>query len=194
MNDRLDHRLARRLRRQNYAEAAAPGVVENHEPAPHSHPHAAHESVHTKELKRHQELAARLQDQMLRTQAEFENYRKRTRRDQQQQVEQANKDLLESLLPMLDNFGRALANPGNSIEGLLAGLEMVHKQALDLLALAGLERIEALGQPFDPNLHEAVGTAEAGEVPDNHVADVLQDGYMLKGRLLRPAMVRVARG
>ena len=135
-----------------------------------------------------------LKEQLLRTQAEFDNFRKRTRREMQQQTEMANQALVEALLPVLDNFERAISAPGETVEALLTGVQMVRKQLVDILEQAGLERVDALGQPFDPNLHEAVATGEAGETPDNHVMEVLQPGYLLKGRLVRPAMVRVARG
>jgi molecular chaperone GrpE len=139
------------------------------------------------------EQLARLKDQLARARAEFDNFRKRTRRDAQQQAEQANKALLESLLPVLDTFERAMANPGQSVEALLAGIQMVQKQLVDVLSAAGLEKIDPVGKPFDPSLHEAVATGPAGEVPDGHVMEVLQAGYVLKGKLARPAMVRVAR-
>ncbi len=166
------------------------------EPAQHpQHHHRAPLDPHLhKEMRRHQELAARLQDQLLRSQAEFENFRKRTRQKAQEQVEAANRDLLESLLPVLDNFSRALASPGDSADALRSGIEMVRKQMMDQLGQHGLTRVEALGQPFDPNLHDAVATEKSSEYPENHVIEVMLDGYRLKDRLLRPAMVKVARG
>lgn len=189
MKEQQDRRLVYRLRRDRHSEApvemAAPIETHHHRPRPD----AGH-----KELKHHQELAARLQDQLLRTAAEFENFRKRTRRDMQQNIELANRDLLEKLLAVLDNFQRALANPGSSVEALHDGLQMVDRQLIDVLGQFGLQKIEALGQPFDPQIHEAIATDHSDEYPENHVIEVLQDGYMLNGRLLRPAMVRVARG
>jgi molecular chaperone GrpE len=183
--DISSHRLALRLRRQHRWDRA-----ENHL--------ALGERFHEATYELHKAEAVRqfghLKEQLIRTQAEFDNFRKRIRRDLQQQMDLANKDLIEGLLPVLDNFERALTSPGQSVEGLLGGLQMVQKQLIDILGQAGLERIEALGQPFDPNVHEAVATAQAEGVPDNHVMDVLQPGYLLKGRLIRPAMVRVARG
>ncbi|MCE5231186.1 nucleotide exchange factor GrpE [bacterium] len=191
MKEQQDRRLGYRLRRDRHFEAPFEVVVpQERRPRAEQAPHKDH--VH-KELKHHQELAAKLQDQLLRTAAEFENFRKRTRRDMQQNIESANRDLLEAVLPVLDNFGRALANPGSSVEALHDGLQMVDKQLIDTLGRFGLQKIEALGQPFDPNLHEAIATDASEEYPDNHVIEVLQDGYTLNGRLLRPAMVRVAR-
>ncbi|MCL5269075.1 MAG: nucleotide exchange factor GrpE [bacterium] len=187
-----DRRLGRRLRRQHYAEAdisrsehlpAAP----MHTPV-HGHA-AAH--IHKKEAER---AVEHMREQLMRQQAEFENYRKRQRRDEQQRIEQANQDLLKNLLPVLDNFDRAVQNSGDSIEAFSAGIDMVRKQLFDILSQNGLEKIEALGQPFDPNRHEAVSMETTDAQPDNTVCGVFQEGYLLKGRLLRPAMVRVAHG
>ena len=186
MNTRPDRRLAHRLRRYRHLDGG------NETPTVLHHHRAPKEPSELKDLQRQQELSARLQDQLLRSRAELENYRKRTQRKTQQQSEAANRDLIESLLPVLDNFDRAVANPGDSVEALLSGLEMVRKQMIDELSRQGLEKIESLGQPFDPNLHDAVATEQTDEHPENHVVDVLLDGYKLKDRLLRPAMVRVA--
>lgn len=179
------NRLALRLRRQQrfggHDHPAPPGEHSPHIPKDPSFAESAKQ-------------VALLKDHLLRNQAEFDNFRKRTKRESQLQSELANKALIESLLPALDNFERALANPGQSIDGLLSGIQMVRKQLMDALAASGLERIEAVGQPFDPHVHEAVATGEAGEIPDNHVLEVMQPGYSLKGKLIRPAMVRVARG
>lgn len=179
------NRLALRLRRQQRW-----GGTDHPAPPGEHAPHAAREP-HSGDSAKH---LAQMKEQLLRTQAEFDNFRKRTKREAQQLAETANKSLIESLLPALDNFERALANPGNSLDGLLSGIQMVRKHLMDVLASSGLERIEATGMPFDPHVHEAVATGEAGEVPDNHVMEVMQPGYSLKGKLIRPAMVRVARG
>lgn len=134
-------------------------------------------------------------DRLTRLQAEFDNFRKRIRRDQQQQIELANQTLVESLLPVLDNFERAIATPGDSVEQLVSGLKMVHQQMVDVLQRHGLEPVEAAGQMFDPTLHEAVATEPPADgQQDGQVVEVFQDGYKLKGRLVRPAMVKVARG
>jgi molecular chaperone GrpE len=135
-----------------------------------------------------------LREQLARTQAEFDNYRKRQRREEQQRNELANLQLIDQLLPVLDNYDRALKNPGDNVQSLLSGIEMVHKQFADTLRQVGLEKIEPLGQPFDPNLHEAVSAVPAVEgQSDNTVVEVFQDGYVLNGRLIRPAMVQVTR-
>jgi molecular chaperone GrpE len=185
MNDgQSSHRLALRLRRQQRW-----GGTESHL----AQGGRFHDSVHEQHTAEAGRQVSHLKDQLIRTQADFENFRKRTSRDLQQQLELANRRLLSEILPVLDNFDRALSNPGESVDGLLGGLQMVQKQFGDILTQAGLERIEPKGEPFDPNFHEAVATGESEELPDNHVLDVLQPGYLLKGRLLRPAMVRVSR-
>lgn len=185
-------RLARRLRRHHYMsiepQTLAPVSLPSPEEA-HAHAHI-HKHPAPAEAER---VAEHLREQLARLQAEFDNYRKRQRRDEQQHLEQANQKLIEQLLPVLDNFNRALASPGDSVQSLLSGLSLVQKQLVDLLTQNGLEKLDPLGQPFDPNVHEAVCAEPAAGKPDNQVTGVFQDGYTLKGRLLRPAMVKVAR-
>jgi molecular chaperone GrpE len=131
-----------------------------------------------------------------RTQAEFDNYRKRMLRDQTAHLERATAGLIEQLLPVLDAFELALGSAGPSskepgVERLRKGVELVYGELLGALEKAGLERIEALGKPFDPEEHEAVMHVE-GEGGAPGVRDVVRSGYRLKGRVLRPAMVKVA--
>lgn len=130
---------------------------------------------------------------MLRIKAEFENYRKRAKRDREEFRKTAAMDLIREILPILDNFSRALENPGSSLEGFVQGITMISSQFEGLLKESGLERIEAAGQAFDPNLHEAVSVDTSGEHPENSIVEVLQEGFRVGGKLLRPAMVRVAR-
>jgi molecular chaperone GrpE len=126
-----------------------------------------------------------------RTQAEFDNYRKRMLRDQTAHLERATSGLIEQLLPVLDAFELALGSAGTDAERLRKGVELVYGELLGALEKAGLERIEALGKPFDPEEHEAVMHVE-GEGGEPGVRDVVRTGYRLKGRVLRPAMVKVA--
>jgi molecular chaperone GrpE len=133
-----------------------------------------------------------------RLQADFENYRKRVLREQTVLVERASEGLVEQLLPVLDSFELALANlPGPSSEegddngAVRKGIELVHAELLGVLERAGLEPIRALGAPFDPNEHEAVMHDDGDGEP--RVGDVLRTGWRLKGRVLRPAMVKVVR-
>jgi len=128
-----------------------------------------------------------------RLQADFENYRKRVLREQTILVERAAEGLVEQLLPVLDSFELALANlPGDEGDGgVRKGIELVHADLLGVLERAGLEPIRALGAPFDPNEHEAVMHDDGEGEP--RVEDVLRTGWRLKGRVLRPAMVKVVR-
>jgi molecular chaperone GrpE len=126
-----------------------------------------------------------------RTQAEFDNYRKRMLRDQTAHLERATAGLVEQLLPVLDAFELALGSAGTDVDRLRKGVELVYAELLGVLEKAGLERIEAHGKPFDPEEHEAVMHVE-GEGGEPGVRDVVRSGYRLKGRVLRPAMVKVA--
>ena len=134
-----------------------------------------------------------LLDRLARLQAEFENARKRAVREQQDYREYAVSDTVKSLLPILDSFERALQASGNNGNDLRSGVELIYKQLQDALVKLGLRQIPAKGEPFDPHLHEAIEMVDTDEVEDHHVLDELQRGYKLKERLLRPAMVRVAR-
>jgi molecular chaperone GrpE len=135
-----------------------------------------------------------LVDTLRRVQADFENYRKRVLREQTALVDRATERLLEDLLPVLDSFEGALASiAGDSAgtEKLRDGVAGIHAQLCSVLEKAGLERIDADGKPFDPNEHEAV-LQDDGDA-DPHVAETLRTGYRLKGRVVRPSMVRVTR-
>jgi molecular chaperone GrpE len=131
-------------------------------------------------------------EHLRRVQADFENYRKRMLREQTSHLERATSGLIEQLLPVLDAFELALLNAGTEPDKLRKGLELVYSELLGVLEKAGLERIEAHGQPFDPNEHEAVMHVEAPDGESGGVLDVVRTGYRLKGRVLRPAMVKVA--
>jgi molecular chaperone GrpE len=137
---------------------------------------------------------AELLDTTRRVQADFENYRKRVLREQTALVERATEGLVEQLLPVLDSFELAVANLENSEvdDKVKKGIELVYAELSAVLDKAGLERIEAQGAPFDPNEHEAVMQDDGDGEP--HVGDVLRAGWKLKGRVLRPAMVKVTRG
>lgn len=130
-------------------------------------------------------------DHLRRMQAEFDNYRKRMLRDQTAHIERAAEGLIEQLLPALDAFELALLTAGTDPERLRKGVELVYGELLGVLEKAGLERIDAAGKPFDPAEHEAVMHVD-GEGGEPGVRDVVRTGYRLKGRVLRPAMVKVA--
>ena len=134
-------------------------------------------------------------DTLRRVQAEFENYRKRVIKEQTALVDRATQGLVEQLLPVLDSFELALKNSdaagSDDTESVRKGVELVYAELLGVLEKAGLSRVEAEGKPFDPNVHEAVMQEEGEGEPV--VTDVLRTGYTLKGRVLRPAMVKVSR-
>ena len=138
--------------------------------------------------------AAQYREHLQRLQAEFENYRKRVLKEQTQAVDLAARPVIARLLEVLDEFDLALmhAQDRPDFDRFLHGVELVYAKLIDTLRAEGLERIEAQGKPFDPELHEALMQSGDGE-GDPQVADVLRPGYTLKGRVLRPAGVRVER-
>ncbi|MGO8984898.1 MAG: nucleotide exchange factor GrpE [Terriglobales bacterium] len=133
-----------------------------------------------------------LVDRLARLQAEFDNARKRGVREQQEFREFAAADVIKNLLPTLDSFERALKAGGNPSD-FRNGIELIYRQFQDALQKIGVQPIAAVGQVFDPRVHEAIEMVDTTEVPDHQVVDELQRGYKYKERLLRPAMVRVAR-
>ncbi|MGH9581254.1 MAG: nucleotide exchange factor GrpE [Terriglobales bacterium] len=133
-----------------------------------------------------------LLDRLARQQAEFENARKRAAREQREFKDFAVGEAVVALLPVLDSFDNALKIPAAG-EEMRAGIELIRKQLHDALARLGVRVVPAAGTPFDPHLHQAVEVVETTEAEDNHVLEEMQRGYRLKERLLRPAMVRVAR-
>ena len=133
-----------------------------------------------------------LLDRLARLQAEFDNARKRGVREQQEFREFAAADVIRNFLPILDSFERALKAGGDAGD-FRNGVELIYRQFQDALQKSGVQPIVALGQAFDPRVHEAIEMVDTTEVPDHHVLDELQRGYKYKDRLLRPAMVRVAR-
>jgi len=136
---------------------------------------------------------ASLTDQLLRQQAEMANFRRRIERDRSEQGSEARRHVLRALLPVIDDFERALGAETENFEAYRDGVELILKSLHDFLAAAEVERIDPHGDPFDPHLHEAVDHSETDAVPAHHVAHVYQPGYSHAGKLLRPAMVGVAR-
>lgn len=135
-----------------------------------------------------------LLDRLARLQAEFDNARKRASREQQEFKEYAVANAITPLLPILDSLDRAVHFEDASAADLHEGVELISKQLHDALGKLGLQVVHAKGEPFDPHQHQAIEMVETDEVPDGYVFDELQPGYKLKDRLLRPAMVRVAKG
>jgi len=146
------------------------------------------------------ERAARLQaekDELMQTlvrrQADFENYRKRIERERQDDRRHGTGRLIEDLLPILDAFERALkAHDDPAYEEYRKGLELIYRQLWDTLARHGLERVAAAGKPFDPHYHQAIERVESADHPEGTVLDVLQDGFIFHGRVVRPSIVRVS--
>src|SRR5580698_10054121 len=132
-------------------------------------------------------------DRLARLQAEFENARKRTAREQQDFREYAMADAVKALLPILDSFERALQTGSAERSEFRSGVELIYKQLQDALSKLGLRAIPAKGELFDPHLHEAIEMVDTTDAADHQILEELQRGYKLKDRLLRPSMVRVAR-
>ena len=135
---------------------------------------------------------ADLQDRLLRRQAEFENFRRRMDRDRSDFLQYAGMEIVREILPILDDFERAQKTESSDGE-YRKGIELIYQRFLDTLVKIGLEPIETpAGEPFDPNLHQAVVRFETDDAPDNSILEGFQRGYNFKGKLLRPAMVKVA--
>jgi molecular chaperone GrpE len=134
-----------------------------------------------------------LQDRLLRTAAEFDNYRKRVDRERRDLADYMKADVLAEILPIVDNFERALQAPSADGDSLRKGVELIYKQMIDLLRKRGVTPIEALGADFDPNFHQAVIHETSPAHREGEVIEELQRGYMLGDKLLRPAMVKVAK-
>jgi molecular chaperone GrpE len=144
------------------------------------------------EIERLESELDELRDIHLRKLAEFDNFRKRTDRERVEIKRHANEELLRDLLPVLDNFERALEHSADAESGAFReGVEMIAKQLWDALERQGIEVVNPLGQPFSPEFHEAVHRVENSDLEPGTVASVLAKGYLCNGRLIRPAMVGV---
>jgi molecular chaperone GrpE len=143
-----------------------------------------------------QELGIQLEDvteRLYRTQADFDNFRRRTKEGREAAAKYKSQSLVEELLPILDNFERALQIEAENeqMKSLLQGMDMVYRQLLTALTNEGVTEIVAIGAEFDPHLHQAVMQVESEEYKPNEVIEVLQKGYLLKDRIIRPALVKV---
>lgn len=134
---------------------------------------------------------ADLLDRLLRRQAEFDNFRRRTERERSEFLQFAGMELARELLPIVDDFERAL-KVESSDKDYVRGIELIYQRLSEILKRMGVEPLEAAGRPFDPNVHQAVDRVETPEVADQTVLEEYQKGYNFKGKLLRPAMVKVA--
>jgi molecular chaperone GrpE len=134
-----------------------------------------------------------LRQTMLRRQADFDNYRKRIEKERAEDHKRATARVVEGLIPVVDGFEHALAaHKEAEYESYRKGFEIIYKQLLDNLGKLGVERVDPVGKPFDPHLHQAMDRAETTKVADGTILEVFQPGYVFHGRVLRPAMVRVA--
>lgn len=134
-----------------------------------------------------------LLNRLARLQAEFDNYRKRAARENIDFREYALADAARSMLPVIDNLALALKNASASPDDFRKGVELIARQLQAALEKMNVQRVPAQGEPFDPRVHEAIEVVESDQVPDHHVLEELQAGYKMKDRLLRPAMVKVAK-
>jgi len=134
-----------------------------------------------------------LQDRLLRQAAEFDNYRKRVDRDKKDFAQYAAVDFVRDLLPIIDDFERALQTGAPGAESYREGLELIHRALMDMLRKRGVTTIDAVGTDFDPQIHQAVAYEEAPEYGDGEVMEQFARGYRLGDKLIRPAMVKVAK-
>lgn len=186
-------------------KAAGTGAVESREKGEQEAPGEAEQPPETgnqeedelnklkEELAREKARADEYYNRFLRVQADFDNFRKRTLKEKEEFWKYASEPLVTALLPVLDNFQRALETPPGDAEKLLEGVQMIYRQLQEVLEKEGLQLISARGEEFDPNKHEAVMQEETDQYPDNTVMEEMRKGYFFKDRLIRPAMVKVAR-
>jgi len=189
------HDATRQQREVAAAGEAAASVTDEGQGRPGIEPHiTADRGIDENDIEALRAEAKQYRDHLQRLQAEFDNYRKRVLREQTTAVEQASRPVLARLLEVLDDFDLALmhAQDRPDFDRFLKGVELVYAKLLDTLRAEGLEQMDAQGKPFDPENHEALMQTGDGE-GDPVVADVLRPGYTLKGRVLRPAGVRVER-
>jgi len=146
------------------------------------------------ELAQAKAKAAEHYDHLLRLQADFDNYRKRTQKEKVELIKYASERIVGDLLPVLDNFERAAsaAKVNPDFAAFSQGVDMILRQLQTALSKEGLKAMEAVGQPFDPNLHDAVLRVDSDEHPENTVVEEIQKGYYLKEKVLRPCMVKVS--
>ena len=142
--------------------------------------------------KEQEKLASEMLDRLQRTMAEFDNYRKRTIKEKASIYNDGAGDTIEKLLPVVDNFERALAAVDDTENSLYVGIEMIFRQLSDILKHMGVEAVPGEGEQFDPNVHHAMAHVEDENLGDNVVVEVLQKGYKFKDKVLRPSLVKVA--
>lgn len=150
-------------------------------------------TVSLEQIESRQKEKQELYERLLRKQAEFDNFRKRTEREKTESFDFAVANFIQGLLPAIDGLERGLSvTEGETVESYKKGIELILKQLRDLLASAGVQPIRAMGKMFDPNFHQAVLREESSVLPENEIIEEMQRGYTFKDRLLRPSMVKVA--
>ncbi|WP_256760165.1 nucleotide exchange factor GrpE [Cohnella sp. WQ 127256] len=163
--------------------------------------HSAGEQPTTNENTEENAIVVELQRQVddnhsryLRAQADFDNFRRRTLKEKEEITKYASLKLITELLPVMDNFQRALQTEGESTESeaFVKGVDMIYRQLSQVLESEGLKPMEAVGQPFDPEMHQAIMTVETDEYEEGIVVEAIQNGYWLKDKVIRPAMVKVS--
>jgi len=175
------------------SEATAAENVTSEAQAQNSTDGPSVEKIVSDELEKLAAEKADLKNTLLRLQADFDNYRKRIDRERHHERHRGAEVLVENLLPVLDGFDRAIsAHRDAAHDEFRKGFELIRKQMLDVLSKQGLQKIETEGKPFDPNFHHAIERVETSDQPDDTVLEELQAGYVFHGKVLRPAMVRVA--
>ncbi|MDA8096635.1 MAG: nucleotide exchange factor GrpE [Desulforudis sp.] len=172
-------------------EFPAAGERETENPSNQPEPLVEDEPTLREMLAREQEQLEECRGRLVRLQADFDNFRRRTRQEKEQWFRQASEDLVNALLPVLDNFERAIKAPGGDLQNFTTGVQMIRRQLDEVLAEHGLEPMVSEGADFDPECHECVERVTAPDQSDNAVVEELRRGYYYRGKVLRPAMVRV---
>jgi len=190
--------VSKKVEQQEAAEAAMnPEIEENEvieEVQEEMESEAATYTVEGEELDQLRKQADENYQRYLRTQADFDNFRRRARQEKEDLAKYASQKLVESLVPIVDNFDRAIqvSKDTQDFDGLVKGIDMVYRQFEGVLQSEGVKQIDSVGQPFNPEFHQAVMQVESDEYEEGIVVEELQKGYMLNDRVIRPAMVKVS--
>ena len=196
MKDELKKKDEQKLdeMQQEIDEAEAKADAEDEVASDADEPAGQEDAASEPEEQQDDKLAAALkekEERILRLQADFDNFRRRTAKEKEELSAVVTQGILKDMLPLLDNFERAMAAEATDGEAFQKGVEMIFTQFGEILKKNGLERIETEGKKFDPNFHQAVMRVQDEELEDDDIAQELQKGYMVKGRVIRPSMVQV---
>lgn len=196
MKDELKKKDEQKLdeMQQEIDEAEAKADAEDEDASDAEEPAGQDDAASEPEEQQDDKLAAALkekEERILRLQADFDNFRRRTAKEKEELSAVVTQGILKDMLPLLDNFERAMAAEATDGEAFQKGVEMIFTQFGEILKKNGLERIETEGKKFDPNFHQAVMRVQDEELEDDDIAQELQKGYMVKGRVIRPSMVQV---